>query len=113
METKNNTQLSHMDFRLLRSIRNKNLRWFMCFFIGAALLTACASTTTSAPTNTPLPTRTPPQLGPSSTPEPSTPTPTPQPALPTALPIPPVSDADWTRGPADAPVTLMVYSDFQ
>jgi cyclophilin family peptidyl-prolyl cis-trans isomerase/protein-disulfide isomerase len=27
--------------------------------------------------------------------------------------FPPVSAADWTRGPADAPVTIIIYDDFQ
>jgi len=31
---------------------------------------------------------------------------------PTLAPIPPITDADWTRGPADAPITLLLYSDF-
>jgi cyclophilin family peptidyl-prolyl cis-trans isomerase/protein-disulfide isomerase len=32
--------------------------------------------------------------------------------LPTLAPIAPITDADWTRGPADAPITLLLYSDF-
>ncbi len=29
------------------------------------------------------------------------------------MPFAPISDADWARGAADAPITLLVYSDFQ
>lgn len=32
---------------------------------------------------------------------------------PTDSPIPPVSAQDWTRGPAEAPVTITEYGDFQ
>jgi cyclophilin family peptidyl-prolyl cis-trans isomerase len=32
--------------------------------------------------------------------------------FPTLAPIAPITDADWTRGPADAPITLLLYSDF-
>jgi cyclophilin family peptidyl-prolyl cis-trans isomerase/protein-disulfide isomerase len=33
--------------------------------------------------------------------------------LPTLAPIRPISDSDWTRGPAGAPITLLLYSDYQ
>jgi len=33
--------------------------------------------------------------------------------LPTLAPIAPITEADWARGPAEAPITLLVYSDYQ
>jgi cyclophilin family peptidyl-prolyl cis-trans isomerase/protein-disulfide isomerase len=33
--------------------------------------------------------------------------------LPTLAPIAAITEADWTRGPAEAPITLLVYSDYQ
>jgi protein-disulfide isomerase len=36
------------------------------------------------------------------------------PTSPTAEPgYPPITDQDWTKGPADAKVTIVEYSDFQ
>jgi cyclophilin family peptidyl-prolyl cis-trans isomerase/protein-disulfide isomerase len=32
--------------------------------------------------------------------------------LPTLALIAPITEADWTRGPAEAPITLLLYSDF-
>jgi cyclophilin family peptidyl-prolyl cis-trans isomerase len=32
--------------------------------------------------------------------------------VPTLAPIPPITETDWIRGPADAPITLLLYSDF-
>ena len=33
--------------------------------------------------------------------------------IPTLVPIPTISNQDWSRGPENAPVNLIVYSDFQ
>jgi cyclophilin family peptidyl-prolyl cis-trans isomerase/protein-disulfide isomerase len=69
-------------------------------------LTACGSTATSAPqTYTP-------------TPPPASPTDevcraAPAQPTPAASLFPPVTAADWSTGPADAPVTITVYNDYQ
>ena len=76
-------------------------------------ITACASQGTVAPSPQPVPTRTSVRLGPTSTSSPIPPTSIPTPPTPTLVPIPPVSGDDWSRGPQDALVTLVVYSDFQ
>lgn len=78
------------------------------------ILVACAR---GAPPTSNVPTASPP---PTSTP---TPIPTRLPATCQAVPslfaslqpinVPPVTEADWVRGPANAPVTLIEYSDFQ
>jgi cyclophilin family peptidyl-prolyl cis-trans isomerase/protein-disulfide isomerase len=91
-------------------LRTRHWTWLF----GAALaLAACSpeiATPTSVPTAwVPIP------LNPTTTPGASgTPTASPVPVtpLPTLVPIAPITDADWTRGPAEAPITLLLYSDF-
>ncbi len=77
------------------------------FFVAAmaALLIAavgCQSAATPSPTPTAAP-----------TPAPTRPTSTTPPSEGACYAIPPVSDADWVRGLADAPITLIEYADFQ
>jgi cyclophilin family peptidyl-prolyl cis-trans isomerase/protein-disulfide isomerase len=93
-----------------RHSRVRRALWLVC---AALLLVACApraSSPTPAPTAwVPIP------LSTASTPAiPSTPSASAAPVtpLPTLAPIAPITDADWTRGPADAPITLLLYSDF-
>jgi cyclophilin family peptidyl-prolyl cis-trans isomerase/protein-disulfide isomerase len=81
------------------------------WLLGIALLIgACAPvvfTPTSVPTVwVPIP------LNPAATPGTPTASPVPITPLPTLAPIAPISETDWSRGPADAPITLMLYSDF-
>ena len=80
-----------------------------------ALLGACApgGTPLPGPTSTPGATRTPLQLGSIASPTVALPTEVSPPATPTVLPLPDVSPADWSLGPDGAPVTLLVYADFQ
>jgi|Deesub1362A_J573_1020465.scaffolds.fasta_scaffold04169_4 hypothetical protein len=84
-------------------------------------LAACkpAPSPTAAATAVPFPTSLPsPAITatarPSILPPAHTPTPSVK-AVPTATPflLPPVGQGDWSRGPEQAAVTLVVYSDFQ
>jgi cyclophilin family peptidyl-prolyl cis-trans isomerase/protein-disulfide isomerase len=90
-------------------VRAGRWAWLAC----ASLLLAACAAPTPAPTSEPtawvsLPLTSP---GTSSAlpPTPSSVSDIPQPTL---APIPPITDADWARGPADAPITLLLYSDF-
>lgn len=78
------------------------------------IIAGCTAQAPPTPTfSPPTPSRTAVRLGPTST---FTPTVTLAPtSIPTSTlyPLSPVSDADWGRGPRDAAVTLVVYSDFQ
>jgi cyclophilin family peptidyl-prolyl cis-trans isomerase/protein-disulfide isomerase len=81
--------------------------------VACALLGACISSTPSAPATVLGPTRTPLQLGPAISPTPPPATGTPLPPTPTLLPLPDISASDWSVGPSDAAVTLLIYADFQ
>ena len=54
-----------------------------------------------------------PQLGPTSTPKPVSASPIAAQPTPTIQPLDPVNEADWIRGPTDAPYSFLVYCDFQ
>jgi cyclophilin family peptidyl-prolyl cis-trans isomerase/protein-disulfide isomerase len=76
-------------------------------------LPACSSNDLPTPSIVPSEVRTAINLGPTATSTLIPPSPTPPPPAPTLVPVPPISESDWIRGPADAQVTLLVYSDFQ
>lgn len=85
-------------------------RWLALALL-SVLIAAC-----SAPSSAPLPTAapwTPIGLGPTSTSAPAASSPTAGTPVPSLVPLAPISDADWSLGPRDAPVTFVMYSDFQ
>ncbi len=85
--------------------------WVLVLFVFA--LSACASPTSEPATPVPLDTIGPAKLGPTSTPTSLPPSRIPATPLPTLRPIDPISNADWRKGPDDAPIQILVYSDFQ
>jgi cyclophilin family peptidyl-prolyl cis-trans isomerase/protein-disulfide isomerase len=76
------------------------------------LSSTCSGVSSTQIIASPTATRTPPRLGPTSTPPRFEP-PSTQPGAPTSAPLSPITDADRVRGPQDAPVTLVVYCDYQ
>jgi hypothetical protein len=91
------------------------IRWMLIigFILLGILLSGCKSAQQSETSPTPKPTRTPVSLGPTSTPKATSTSPSASPPTPTLAPLPALSDQDWFRGPDDAEVTIVLYSDFQ
>ncbi len=89
----------------------KRSRMLSLLVVGLGLLAGCrggATPTSNVPTALPTATPVPPP--------PSSAACRAVPSIFSSLPapnVPPVTDADWVRGRADAPVTLIEYSDFQ
>lgn len=77
--------------------------------LALVLLSACGPSPVSPGVATS--TRTPVQLGPTSTSAPATSTPPAANPTPTLVPLEPIDSDDWQRGPSDAPVTLLLYTD--
>ncbi|MCL4369158.1 MAG: peptidylprolyl isomerase [Actinobacteria bacterium] len=85
-------------------IRRLALSWL-------ALVAAACSPDIVAPAPTAAP-WTPIGLGPTSTSAPAA-SPTAVTPVPSLVPLAPISDGDWSLGPKDAPITFVVYFDFQ
>jgi hypothetical protein len=79
------------------------------------LMAACApqDVAPSQPTSTAASVRTAAPLGPTSTSPPASTSIASASPTPTLYPLPPISEDDWSRGPANASAVLLVYSDFQ
>ena len=84
-------------------------RW--TWLLGAALAIGGCAPAVSAPTSVPT-VWVPIPLNPASTPGTPTASPVPITPLPTLAPIAPITESDWSRGPAGASITLLLYSDF-
>jgi cyclophilin family peptidyl-prolyl cis-trans isomerase/protein-disulfide isomerase len=88
------------------------IRRFLPLLLVIACLTAC-SPAVSQSSEFALPTPTAQQLGPTSTRAPASPTTTPVAPQATLVPLAPISGDDWSIGPEEAAVTLLIYTDFQ
>ena len=86
---------------------------FLVGFLLTYLLCACSASTATPSSSKPIETFEPIQLGPTETATPITPSPTAPPPTPTSAGISPITKLDWHRGPDNAPITFLVYVDFQ
>lgn len=86
-----------------------NVLPFLALLSTAALLAGCLPAPETA--TGPPPTRPPVRLGPTSTSPPPSATAPSATVTPTLVPLEPVGPNDWQRGPSDAPVTLLLYTD--
>jgi hypothetical protein len=80
--------------------------------LATLLLSACAPALTPTASPTPFPPTATPAPAPSATPRPATPTTTVTAAAQESL-FPPVGVDEWQKGPADARITIIEYSDYQ
>lgn len=93
--------------------RNVAAAWCAAAAWTALAVAGCAPQGAPDEGRTPSATRTAILLGPTSTFAPATATPESSAAEPTSIPVPPVTPEDWSLGPEEAPVELLVYADFQ
>jgi hypothetical protein len=77
------------------------------------LVGACSTSTPSPNPASPTDTETPSIQLPTAIPTLDVPPPTSAPSTPSPQPFPPVTSGDWSRGPDDAEITILIYSDFQ
>jgi len=93
---------------------NKGTLRFSLACLSLTMLCYGCSTPATLPTgSSPIASLTPIRLGSTETATPVQPSPTVPPPLPTLASILPVSENDWIRGSPNAPITLLIYSDFQ
>ncbi len=81
--------------------------------IVSILLAACSTSTPSPNPVSPTEPETASIQLPSAIPTLDVPTQTSAPPTPSPQPFPPVTSREWSRGPDDAEVTILIYSDFQ
>lgn len=77
------------------------------------LLGACSTSTPSPNPVSPTDTETSSIQLPTAIPTLDVPTPTSAAPTPSPQPFPPVTSREWSRGPQDAEITILIYSDFQ
>jgi len=82
-------------------------------FTVSILVGACSTSTPSLNPASPTETETASIQLPSAIPTLDVQIPTSAPPTPSPQPFPPVTSEDWSRGPDDAEITILIYSDFQ
>ena len=113
MKRYSSAKLKRIKIKRRKFIKPSINRLIHLAFTVSILVGACSTSTPSPNPASPTEPETSGIQLPTAIPTLDVPTQTSAPPTPSPQPFPPVSSGEWSRGPDDAEITILIYSDFQ